>query len=189
MAVFKLPMSKKRVRSALMSTHDVDVSRRDLRRHEATRMGPVRFVFSWMALALGISSLYTAAHYIPAFRSVDVVESGTDLERSDVLFDVEDTNPLAPYLDHFQLKRTYVKPGSTLSVQYRTDGAPVDLFITQCRNVPVLEVFHCDPVAVREVGISDRSGRREFRFREGGFYHLGEHAPDDARYRVVWRRT
>ena len=187
MAVFKLPMKKRRVNSGLMSAYDVDVTGRDIRRHQQGTMGPARFVGSWIALLLGLFSVYTAIHYIPAFRSVDVVES--EQSRSDVLMDVDDSHPLTPYLDHLQLKRTYVKPGSTLSVQYRTDGKPVDLFITQCRNIPVLEVYRCDPIAVREVNVRDRSGRREFQFLNGGFYHLSEKAGDDARYRVVWRRT
>ena len=188
MAVFKLPVKKRRrVASGLMSTYDVDVSGRDLRRHRQSAMGPARFVGSWMALMLGLFSVYTAVHYIPAFRSADVVESGQ--ERSDVLLAVDDRHPFTPYLDHLQMKRTYVKPGSSLSVQYRTDGKPVDLFITQCRNIPVVEVYRCNPVAIREVNVRDTSGRREFVFLEGGFYHFSEQSEDDARYRVVWRRT
>ena len=187
MAVFKLPVKKRRVASGIMSTHNVDVSGRDLRRHRQGAMGPGRFVGSWLALMLGLFSAYTAMHYVPAFRSTDVVESRQD--RSDALLAVDDGHPFTPYIDHLQLKRTYVKPGSTLSVQYRTDGTPVDLFITQCRNIPVLEVYRCDPVAVREVKVTDRSGRREFRFQDGGFYHFSERSVDDARYRVVWRRT
>ena len=187
MAVFKLPVKKRRVASGIMSTHNVDVSGRDLRRHRQGAMGPGRFVGSWLALMLGLFSAYTAMHYVPAFRSTDVVESKQN--RSDALMAVDDGHPFTPYIDHLQLKRTYVKPGSTLSVQYRTDGTPVDLYITQCRNIPVVEVYSCDPVAVREVKVSDRSGRREFRFQDGGFYHFSEKASDDARYRVVWRRT
>ena len=170
-----------------MSAYDVEVSDRDLKRHKQGAMGPARFVGSWLALSLGLFSAYTAMHYVPAFRSSDVVESSRD--RSDALMSVDDSHPFTPYLDHLQLKRTYVKPGSTLSVQYRTDGTPVDLFITQCRNIPVVEVYRCDPLAVREVNVRDTSGRREFQFREGGFYHFSEHASEDARYRVVWRRT
>ena len=187
MAVFKLPMKKRRVASGIMSTYDVGVTDRDIRRHMQGAMGPARFVGSWLALLLGLFSAYTAMHYVPAFRSTDVVESRR--VQSDALMSVDDSHPLTPYLDHLQMKRTYVKPGSTLSVQYRTDGTPVDLFITQCRNIPVVEVYRCSPVAVREINVTDRSGRREFRFREGGFYHFSERSADDARYRVVWRRT
>ena len=185
MAVFKLPMKKRRIASGLMSAYDVEFTERDIKRHIQGSMGPVRFVSSWVALMLGLFFVYTAIHYIPAFRSTDVVES----ERSDALMAVDDSSPFTPYLDHLQLKRTYVKPGSTLRVQYRTDGSPLDLFITQCRNIPIVEVYRCTPVVVHEVNVTDTSGRREFQFNEGGFYHFRERSSADAHYRVVWRRT
>ena len=187
MALFK--RHKRSRRAGLLSTHGVEVSRADMKRHQRQSWGTGRLLGSWAALMLGGFSCYTAMHYAPSLFGFGKLVDVGGSERESGRFAMSEDGVLAPYADLFKLRRTYLRAGQTLNAQYESrSGAPIDLVVVKCANRPVVEVFHCQPVGRSEVTVRDRSGSREFRFAEAGFYHVAEAAPADATYQVVWRR-
>jgi hypothetical protein len=155
-------------------------------------MGPARFVFSWLALLIGLFSCYTAIHYVPSLIGKSELLAVSTRDTASAKLDVDKESFFAPYIKIFDLKRAYMRQGQTIQAQYEMPrGMTIDLHITKCRNAPVLEVYNCEPVGSEVITIRDRSGAREFRVSEAGFYYFDEvikRGNADADYRIVWRR-
>ncbi|WP_409434052.1 hypothetical protein ACJ3XI_05995 [Litorimonas sp. RW-G-Af-16] len=151
-------------------------------------------MFSGLSLTFGAMMCYVALHYVPAFTSTHKVLSFSNGDTSAAR--LQNRNPvqklLGPYADAFSLKRTYLRAGQSIQVQYAIPaGAKMDLNIVQCRRLWVIEVFTCQTVSRKHVEVTKKVGTETFRFQDTGFYFfdetvtLGEKGKD---YRVVWTR-
>ena len=185
-------IKRRRKAAGLFSTENVNLKRREWKRLSEGRMSTSRFIFSWMALFAGLASCYTAMHYAPSLIGKNDLLAISTRDAASGKLDVSNENVLAPYLKLFDLRRAYMRKGQTIIAQYENPrGMDVDLHITKCRQAPVIEVFNCEPVGQQVVTIRDKSGAREFRVADSGFYYFNEavrRGEDDGDYRIVWRR-
>jgi len=185
-------IKRRRKAAGLFTTENVNLKRREWKRLSGNRMGPMRFVFSWVALLVGLFSCYTALHYVPSLiGKADLLAISTN-DSASAKLDVENDNIFSPYIKIFDLRRAYMRSGQSIQAQYDMPrGMAIDLHITKCRTAPVIEVYNCDPVSSQVVTITDTSGAREFMVSEAGFYYFDEVVkrgnPNDD-YRIVWRR-
>ena len=184
---------RKKRASGLLSTDDVNLNRKEWARYSAGARRTSRFIFSWMALMLGIFSLYTATHYAPSLFDRDGTIFETSKSTASMKLDMDDGHILSPYIKLFDLKRGYFRAGQKVTAQYDAPrGAQVELTLTRCKRAVVVEVFQCFPEDQQTVKITDSSGARKFVMPATGFYYLQEkvtlrNADDD--YRIVWRRS
>jgi len=102
---------------------------------------------------------------------------------------------LTAYLDLFDVKRGYIRPGQSIQVQYALpEGAQLDLYIRRCRSAFIIEIFNCQVVSERTAQVvNDKVGTRQFIFQDEGFYLFDEQvtltSTQSPKYRVIWSRT
>jgi len=159
-------------------------------------MGLARTLGSAITLIFGGTMCYVSLHYIPAYLGLNKVLSFSDLDKSSsVAADSSQWATLSSYVDAFRIKRTYLRPGQTIQVQYAIpEGAKLDLVIQRCRPAFVIEIFQCKVMSEETAQIrNDKLGTQRFRFPEAGFYRFDETitmAPNNVKdYRVIWSRA
>lgn len=157
------------------------------------------------AVLIGVFSIYTAMHYItPYFSHGNVLRTGSDEAVATV--DAEFNASLTDRLLHsFKQSDVFIPKGKYVQMDYIIPrGATIDVTLTRCKSIPIIEVFNCIPASSQTETISGKMrGSARFRFGKSGFY-VFQHAvnlpavsdvakPNDAPEKIVppsiiWRR-
>lgn len=154
------------------------------------------------ALLTGAFFIYTALHYItPYFSNGDALRIGGQdtIEKIDAKFDDTLTERL---LHSFKKSEVFVPKGRYIQIEYTIPrGATIDVTLTRCKGIPVVEVFNCTPTSTQTETISGKSrGMEKFRFGKSGFYAVQhkvnlpatpvdkESAKQPEKTTVLWRR-
>jgi len=192
MAVFGLDFKKKAKPSGAFSFDTLILTGRSKHR----TMSNARLVGTAASLFFGGIMCYTAMHYLPAYVNKTTILSYTNADTSAAR--LNSTSPvksvIQPYLELFDLKRTYLRPGQRIQVQYDIPkNAKLNLTIKRCARNVLFEVYKCQVVGERKVTVSNKTiGTQEFRFQEGGFYLFDDEivrtASKKTDYQVIWRR-
>jgi len=190
MAVFGLKM--KRQRGKASATYHIDTPAK----HGKKKIGLSRSLGSAVSLIIGGFMFYIALHYIPAYLGFQKVVAMSDLDTSASRLAKDDpVSLLSAYLDPFRLKRTYLRAGQTIQVQYvLPEGTELKIYINRCRSAFIVEIFQCDVVSQEKAIVkNDKVGTQHFQFQEAGFYLFDEVVDQgntpERNYRVVWSRV
>lgn len=146
------------------------------------------------AFAMGGMICYISLHYVPAFLSPSNYLNMPEGNPSATRLDTTEASPIiAHYLDFTSVKRTHLRKGQALQVQYtRPENANIELEITRCKSAFLVEVFKCEAVGTKSIQIKDGViGTHRFFFEDAGFYRLRERVrgvTSQDHYRVVWSR-
>jgi len=192
MAIFGMEMKRRQKKVGGFHAQYIDKGASKKRKP----MGLGRTFGSATTLIIGGAMCYVALHYIPAYLGLNKILSFSDLNTSSSIApESSQMTTLSSYVDAFRLKRTYLRPGQTIQVQYAIpEGAKLDLVIQRCRPAFILEIFKCETMSEETAQIrDDKLGTQRFHFPEAGFYRFDEKvtlAPNNTdNYRVVWSRA
>ncbi len=195
MARFSLLFSKRKA-VGMGGFHADYIDQKINQQRKRKSMGPARTVFTAISLIMGGAMFYVSLHYLPALVQPQKILglSGITLDESAVR--LHNRNALqrlfAPYLDAFDMQRTYLRSGQTIQAQYvLPEGSQLDLHIQQCRRFWLVEIFHCQTISQDYTQVTDRIGTQAFTFQDSGFYHFQDKVtlPEgETHYRVIWSR-
>lgn len=180
--------TKKRRASATFHV-DEDFGASWRRRNRPQRLGLARTLMTGLTLSFAGATVFVALHYVPAKVSPTQIMRVSDLDET-MLSDRATgfMSLIAPYWDSLQSRRTYVRAGDTVEVQYRIDGGQtLDLVVERCARQWVREVFNCNVEAQQVVRVDRRRGHHRFQFNAEGFYRFREVQSQESR--VIWRRV
>lgn len=194
MALFGLRVTQRK-EAAVGGFHAAYIDKRT-KLSKRPKMGIIRTTFTGLSLVFGFLMCYVALHYIPAFMQTNKVLSLSGLNTNKAAAELKPENPIErfimPYIDAFDMQRTYLREGQTIQAQYvLPEGATLDLHIQKCRRLWVVEIFTCQTMAYEHVQVTDRTGTQAFTFRDTGFYHFKDVVTlphEGQEYRVVWKR-
>lgn len=168
----------------------------DLPKNRKTKkMGLFRSVGTAASLLLGGSMFYIGLHYIPAYLGLEKIVAYSELDNSAARLTKDDpVSLLSAYIDPFRLKRTYLRAGQSIQVQYALpEGAELEININRCKPAFIVEIFKCDVVSQKTAIVkNDETGTQRFKFQDAGFYFFDETIQKNVqnkKYRVVWSRT
>ncbi|RKQ71492.1 hypothetical protein DES40_0814 [Litorimonas taeanensis] len=153
--------------------------------------GLVRFSLLGAVVMMG----YISLHYIPAYFNPSKYLNANKQYVSSKRLDTNESGALVGhYLDVTSVKKTYLRQGQALRVQYlRPDNSNIELRIKRCRSVFLIEVFKCEVVGEKVVQITEgQNGTQRFIFEDKGFYMLEERVSGQTNskdFRVVWSRV
>ena len=192
MALFGMQMKRRRKAVGGFHAQYIDL----INRKKTEPLGIVRTFGSATSLIIGGALCYVALHYIPAYLGLNKVLSFSELDRSaSIAPESSQWATLSSYTDAFRIKRTYLRSGQAIQVQYAIpEGATLELYIQRCRPAFIIEIFKCQVVNEETARVThDKLGTQRFRFPEGGFYRFDEKvtlAPNNMEnYRVIWSRA
>ena len=159
------------------------------------KMGIGRTMGSAGSLILGAFSFYVALHYIPAYLGLQKVIAFSELDNSAARLAKDDElSVLSAYMDPLRIKRTYLRAGQSMQVQYALpEGSNMEIKINRCRAAFIVEIFKCDIVSQKKLVVkNDKVGTQRFTFEEKGFYLFDEtviqKTAKQQKFRVVWSR-
>jgi len=173
-----------------------------LRLHEGGKIFTLnyRWIFGTaLSVLFGIFSLYVSIHYLTAYFTPQQYlwdsrgnSSANQMEGGE--FGVIDT-----LLNSFARQQAYIRAGKGLEVHYvLPKGKTIELTVTRCKPLLVLEVFNCFPAEEKIFPISgQQKGVERYIFGQGGFYTYqstlldanGQAVSHQDGYRVIWRRA
>lgn len=147
------------------------------------------------SLILGVFSFYVALHYIPAYLGLQKIIAFSELDNSAARLAKDDEfSVLSAYMDPFRIKRTYLRAGQSMQIQYALpEGSKLEIEINHCRAAFIVEIFKCEVVSQKKLVVkNDKIGTQRFTFDEEGFYLFDEtviqRTAKQEKFRVVWSR-
>jgi len=193
MAIFGIRIKKRR-QKALGGFHAEYLNKRD--HSSKKKIGFFRSVGSAISLILGGAMFYIALHYVPAYLGLQKIIAFSKLDTSaSRLAKDGPSSLLSAYIDPFRLKRTYLRQGQSIQVQYALpDDAELEILVNQCKAAFIVEIFKCDVISQETSFVkNDKVGTLKFKFQDAGFYVFDEvitqtKTPHES-FRVVWSRT
>ena len=193
MAIFGIKLKQRR-KKAIGGFHADYIDKREYSKKKSFSF--FRSIGSAASLILGASMFYIALHYIPAYLGLQKIVAFSDLDNSAARLAKDDpASLLSAYIDPFRLKRTYLRQGQTIQVQYALpEGAEMEIYINQCRAAFIVEIFKCDILNQEKTTIkNDKVGTQKYQFQDAGFYVFDEivkqkNIPHE-KFRVVWSRS
>ena len=193
MAIFGIRIKKRR-QKALGGFHAEYLNKRD--HASKKKIGFFRSLGSAASLILGGAMFYIALHYIPAYLGLQKIVAFSKLDNSaSRLAKDNPSSILSAYIDPFRLKRTYLRQGQSIQVQYALpEGAELKILVNQCKAAFIVEIFKCNVISQETSFVkNDRVGTLKFKFQDAGFYVFDEiitqtKTPHES-FRVVWSRT
>jgi len=194
MALFGMEVKRRSKRAGTFHVDNINTSGK-LKAHRT--MTNTRLVGTAMSLTVGGFMLYSALHYIPSYFGSHKVLSLSNLDSAAALMapSKSDRNILSPYMDLFEVKRTYLRPGQRIQAQYDLErGTVVELRIRRCQQQFILEVFDCNVIGEKTMTVRHKTtGSHEFTFKEAGFYLFDEKVIKQGSGKkpsyVTWRRS
>ncbi len=195
MALFGMTI-KKRYKTSVGGFH-AEYLDKSVARKRGKSIGLGRTFGSAFSLMIGGFMCYTALHYIPAYLGTHKILAMTQIDdsASRLVDDGSQRATFMAYLDFFEIKRAYLRPGQSIQAQYDLpEGATLELSIRQCRPAFIIEIFDCQIVSEKTARVvNDKVGTQRFIFQDKGFYLFDERVtlPNGkaGKYRVVWSRT
>ena len=159
------------------------------------KMGIGRTLGSAGSLILGAFSFYVALHYIPAYLGLQKIIAFSELDNSAARLAKDDEfSILSAYIDPFRIKRTYLRAGQSMQMQYALpEGSKLEIEINRCRAAFIVEIFKCEVVSQKKLVVkNDKIGTQRFTFNQEGFYLFDEtviqRTAKQEKFRVVWSR-
>ena len=136
-------------------------------------LGLSRTIGSAVSLILGGFMFYISLHYIPAYLGHQKIIALSNFDNSASRLAKDDGfSILSAYIDPFRLKRTYLRAGQSIQVQYAIpEGSVLEINIIQCQTAFIYEIFKCEPVTKKtSIVRNDKVGSQRFKFKNAGFY-------------------
>ncbi len=156
-----------------------------------------RFVGTFFALLLGLSTVYASVFYAPAFFNVgQVLGYSTETVKLPVMDANAKAGPLSSYVNMFKIRRGFIRSGQHLQVNYSlSPGTKMKIHVRRCSAPIFVEVIYCSDAEGQDFSI-DGTGpsSHSLLIRQPGFYHFDETvtnldgSPTKKPFRVVWRR-
>jgi len=194
MARFGINVKRRTKRTATF--HVDNITSRDKLKANRT-MSNTRLVGTAISLTLGGLMCFSAMHYAPAYMGSNEVLSLSNLDSAAarMIPGKNNRNMLTPYMDLFEIKRTYLRPGQRIQAKYNlSQGTVVELRIRRCQQQFILEVFDCNVIGEKKMTVENKtSGSHEFMFEEAGFYLFDERvvkkSESSKKSYITWRRS
>lgn len=194
MALFGMDVKRRSKRAGTFHVDNIN-NRGKLKANRT--MSNVRLLGSAISLTVGGFMLYSAMHYVPSYFGAHKVLSLSNLDSAAEAMVPGDKNGniLSPYMDLFEIQRTYLRPGQRIQAQYDLErGTVVELRIRRCQQQFIVEVFDCNVIGEKTMTVRNKTtGSHEFTFKEAGFYMFDEKVIKQGRGKkpsyVTWRRS
>ncbi len=157
-----------------------------------------RLAGSLLSLTFGLSVIYASVFYAPAFFNLGQILGFSSQDTKLPAIDPERDTPsaLSPYLDHFKIRRGYIRRGQALKVDYSlSPGTSMTINVRRCNAPIIIEAFRCQNTEGQEINISGIGpGAKSLIMRNPGFYYFDETVTNmngsktDKPYKVIWSR-
>lgn len=149
-------------------------------------MSNSRLISTALTWTLALAAIYCSLFYVPAFYDFKTgfgLSSKPNIEQSQRKF-------YSPAIDLLKQNQGFVMSGQAMEAHYKIDGkVNGKLLVYACQSPVVLEIFHCDPVIVKEVPIKKAKGKYVVRINQNGFYGYTIKLDNkDADFNLAWRR-
>lgn len=184
----------------------IEESERSLHSRKVYRKWTFRRMYLSVFVLVGAGfTLYCSLFYVGAFIDIGKIIGVSQYVRAQKaqqnipsIADAAPRNILSPIMDGFAINRIYMRKGQSILATYSLpSGAQLSLSIQQCKSKPIIEVFSCEVLGVKNVEILNRSnGFIEFIVSEPGFYYFEDNViklPNTSLkpyydYNIVWQR-
>lgn len=184
----------------------IEESENSLQRRKAKREQTFRRMYSGVFVLVSAGFvLYCSLFYVGAFFDAGKIIGISQSVRAEKaqknvrnMPRVKKRTLFSPVIEAFSMNRVYMRKGQTILATYSLPrNSKLSLKIKQCKSMPIVEVFKCEPLGEQGTVIRNRAtGFIEFTVSEPGFYYFEDEVIKLPKtelkaffdYRIVWQR-